>query len=131
MVLAAGGLELGGGQDREAEVLGHGLAGGQAQPIAAQQVPDGQAGRVGGGFFLALEGLEVEQAVGEFGVELAGLVGRSGAGVDEVFPLDDPVVGQGVELVEFAAEGGEGEQQSQVGRLVPWSPLRLKFRLKS
>jgi hypothetical protein len=59
--------------------------------------------------------LEVEQAGGEFGVELAGLDCHVDAGVDEVFPFDDPVVGQGVEVAQLAAEGGEGEQESQVG----------------
>jgi hypothetical protein len=54
-----GDLELGGGQGGEAEVVGDSLASGQAQPVAAQQVPD-QAGGVGGGFLQAFGGLEVE-----------------------------------------------------------------------
>jgi len=100
-----GRLELGRGQDRQAEPGGHGLPGGHAQPVAAQQVPDGQVGRGGRLLDLAGDRLQLEQAAGQLGVELAGLV-PAAAGGDEALPLDDPVVGQGVEVAQLAAEGG-------------------------
>jgi hypothetical protein len=74
------------------------------------------ARRPGRGLDLAGDRLEVEQAVGQLGVEAAGLV-PAAAGGDEALPLDDPVVGQGVEVAQLAAEGGEGEQQPQRGRV--------------
>jgi hypothetical protein len=96
--------------------LGQGLAGGHPQPVVPQQVADGQVGGVGGLLDLAGDRLEVEQAVGQLGVEPAGLV-PAAAGGDEALPLDDPVVGEGVEVAQLAAEGGEGEQQPQRGRV--------------
>jgi hypothetical protein len=109
-----GRLELGRGQDREAEPGGQGLPGGHPQPVAPEQVADGQVGRVGRLLDLAGDRLELEQAGGQLGVEPTGLV-PAAAGADEPLPLDDPVVGQGVEVAQLAAEGGEGEQQPEGG----------------
>jgi hypothetical protein len=101
-LLGAGGgrLQLAGGQDGEAQVLRDGLPGRQPQPGAAQQVAYRQPGRLGRLFLLALEVLQVEQAVGQLGVDPPGLV-PAPAGADEAFPLDDPVVGQGIEVAQL------------------------------